>query len=904
MRSLLLFTFVAISFSINLYPQTEQQIVNKLQQQGITSREEVLNELHKRGMTEDDARRLAKQYGMNYDQFISTYILGGKSLMPELTSLPPDTMVVKQNVVTPVQTMNNNIQKQVSEKVDSTLKLVRAVSPYFGYNIFKNIPQAFLPNQVGPVDPGYLTGPGDVLQLYVWGDAQFQYQLIVDQQGNIFIPTVGQFFVSGVAYKDLQNVLTNYLSKYYSGLAAKPPTIFLSITLAQLRPIRIFVMGEVSQPGGYTISSYATVFNALYSVGGPLTSGSLRDIRVIRNNKVIASVDLYDYLLKGQLIGDVRLQDNDMIFVPPRGKTVTIKGEVLRPAIYELKDEENLSKLISYAGGLKTTAYLGRIQVNRIIPFAERKNFELERKVIDINIDSLLYKIPGDFQLFDRDEITIFPILSELRNYVNINGAVYRPGSYELEKVPRISDLIKAAYGILPEAYIEKADIIRTRPDLTFEFLTFNLGKALYNDPANNILLKSKDRVKIYSIHEIKDLQNVSISGYVKEPVTMTYADSLTLFDMVFKAGGLEDPFFRAKAYLQRGDLIRYNKDSVTTRIIPFNLKKLLTDKAYNMKLQPGDRIHIYKADVDSVIEKKVTIKGEVRNPGEYLLDVNMTPMDLIIRAGGFMETSLKSEVYINRLDINGYSGQQLSQTFNIKLPNGFEKVNGNKKLNYRDSTGSLFYLDNHDIVVVRKNSAYEPQRTVKLLGEVRLPGEYVLKYKNETLTELINEAGGPTSEAFFHGAVFTRNSQRVALNLEEIYTEKNADEDMTLQNSDQIFIPKRPNSVLVQGEVGQAGLYKFIKGKEVKDYIDAAGGTTDSANYVIYRQASGLTVRVGFGWFSDNPEVTDGSAITVTKVPYEPPKVNQGQSIGSTIKDIFAIAVSAITAIVLAKGL
>ena len=191
------------------------------------------------------------------------------------------------------------------------------------------------------------------------------------------------------------------------------------------------MLGEVPQPGGYNISSYATVFNALYSVGGPLTSGSLREIRVIRNNKVITKVDLYDYLLKGKLIGDVRLQNNDMIFIPPRGKTVTIKGEVLRPAIYELKQNENLQKLIYYAGNLKSTAYTGRANITRIIPFSERKNSKLDRKVIDVDLSKLLVSNRNDFSLFDKDTVTIFPILNKVENYVKISGAVYRPRSEE-----------------------------------------------------------------------------------------------------------------------------------------------------------------------------------------------------------------------------------------------------------------------------------------------------------------------------------------------------------------------------------------------------------------------------------------------------------------------------------------
>ncbi|HMN26422.1 MAG TPA: SLBB domain-containing protein, partial [Ignavibacteriaceae bacterium] len=271
---------------------------------------------------------------------------------------------------------------------------------YFGYNLFKNIPSSFEPSEIGPIDPGYLIGPGDNLRLSIWGAAELQYQLTVDAQGNIFIPTAGQIFVSGISYELLQNKLTAYLSKFYEGLTSEPPTIFLDVSLSKLKPIKIFVTGEVAQPGGYNISSFATVFNALYSVGGPLTSGSLREIRIIRNNKVLTSVDIYDYILKGQLIGDVRLQNNDMIFIPPRKKSVSITGEIFRPAIYELKEGENLQKMIEFAGGLNATAYTGRVQINRIIPFDKRQNTQIDREYIDADISSVINK-SADIPLYD-----------------------------------------------------------------------------------------------------------------------------------------------------------------------------------------------------------------------------------------------------------------------------------------------------------------------------------------------------------------------------------------------------------------------------------------------------------------------------------------------------------------------
>ena len=546
----ILFVSLIILLFIPASAQSNEQIKQKLKQEGISTKKDIDEELKKRNMTVDDARRLAKQYGMDYDSFIAAYIMDGSTVShtPAITNItsPPDTSA--KNVTNVIVSTGEENKEPVEEiKIDRSPVPTEGGLEYFGYNLFKNIPSSFEPSEIGPIDPGYIIGPGDNLRLSMWGAAELQYQLTVDAQGNIFIPTAGQFFVSGITYESLQNKLTAYLSKFYEGLTSDPPTIFLDISLSKLKPIKIFVTGEIAQPGGYNISSFATVFNALYSVGGPLTSGSLREIRVIRNNKVLTTVDIYDYILKGMLIGDVRLQNNDMIFIPPRKKSVSITGEVFRPAIYELKEGENLQKIIEFAGGLNATAYTGRVQINRIIPFDKRQNTQIDREYIDVDLSKVLSK-SSDTPLFDKDIITVFPILNKLENFVTIEGSVYRPGTYEYSTVKTLKELIKKAGGEMPETYYGKVDVIRTRPDESNEFISVDLAKALYGDPENNINLQPRDRVKIYSIYELVDKKNVSISGYVKHSVTLPYADSLTLFDMVFRAGGLQEPFFRGRA--------------------------------------------------------------------------------------------------------------------------------------------------------------------------------------------------------------------------------------------------------------------------------------------------------------------------------------------------------------------
>ena len=890
------------------YPQTEMQIKKRLEQQGIQSQADIQKALKDKNMTEDDARKLAKQYGVNYDQFIQMYIIGGRDILLPQTpmQLPPEEMVTQPPVdITAQQPGKDTTEQEIEElKISTKLKEKKGLE-YFGYSLFEKIPAAFEPAAVGPVDPGYLIGPGDVLRLYLWGAVELQYELNVDNQGTVFIPTAGQMFVSGVPYSELKTKMTIYLSKFYEGLAANPPTVFLDISLAKLKPIKIFVMGEVSKPGGYTISSFASVFNALYSVGGPLTSGSLREIRVIRNNKVISKVDLYDYLLKGQLIGDVRLQNNDMVFIPSRGKTVSVLGEVLRPAIYELRVDENLKKLFEFSGGLKATAYTGRVQVSRIKPFEQRKKFELEKQLVDVDLTNLLQNPSADFILSDGDLVAVDTISAKLINYVTIEGAVLRPGAYDVSKVRRLSDLIYEAEGVLPEAYFSKADIIRTRPDETYQFISVDLAKALDGDPLNNIELHPRDSVKIYSIYELVEKRTVSISGYVKNPVSLPFADSLTLYDMVFRAGGLQDPVFRGKAFTLRGDIVRINPDGLTTRIIPFNLEKLLREKSVNIDLEPGDKIYIYKGDVEKVLDKVVRIEGEVRNPGEYPLSTNMTPTDLILQAGGFNERSLRTEVYVNRLKPSGYEGEKISESFVIPMSLSFYKSTSDE-INDIDSANinsNTFILQHKDIIVVRKNPNYQDQRVVTISGEVNKPGTYVLESKNETLFDLILKAGGSTSEAFLFGTQFNREGKKLVVDVEALFLEEDQSENVYLHDKDKIFIPKKPNTIVVDGEVNNPGLYRFIEGLSVKDYIDNAGGITDSANYAVYRKANGESNRVNFGFLTGNPKAYDGSVIIVTKMP---PSSEPGTAfdLGKTVIDVFALMASVVTVWVLAKQL
>jgi protein involved in polysaccharide export with SLBB domain len=597
------------------------------------------------------------------------------------------------------------------------------------------------------------------------------------------------------------------LSKYYSGLATSPPRAFMDITITKLRPLRVFVMGEVKQPGGYTISSYATVFNALYAVGGPLVRGSLREVRVIRDNRVVANVDLYDYLLRGDKTSDVRLQNNDIVFIPPRGKTVSIRGEIRRPAIYELKGKEDLRSLVEFSGGLLATAYLDNTQIDRIRPFDQRKRDTDDKIVVDFDLGQAMKSGGVAIVLCDADELEIFSILNEKKNYVTVEGSVWRPGRFELSKAKTVRDLVKAAEGVLP------------------------------------------------------------------------------------------------KTYLERAHLIRFNDDRITTRIIPFNLGQVLNDPAKDMDLSPQDMLVVFGSEVTEVIDKSVEIFGQVKKAGRYTLRGNMTLSDLIVEAGGYTESADLLQAEVSRVRAEGLGGDSLALILHLPLTNDFAfgpaSSKANEGLLKGGSAADGFRLRHRDQVLIRPNPDYKLQKNVTIEGDFTYPGVYAIKERGEKISEILARAGGPTKTTYMGGAEYTRDGRRLVIDIDKAYIKRDKDNDIVVSGGDSIVFTSRPRTVLVSGEVNRPGLLSFLEGQDVGNYIDRAGGFTDSASYAILVEPTGESRRVNFGWFSADPTVPEGSSITVLRKPPEPPE-DKRIDWSTTIKDSFAVVASAATIIYL----
>lgn len=904
---------------------------------------------------------------------------------------------------------DQEVTEENLEKVDETEETestTLAGLSYFGYSTFQNIPDAFQPTETGPVDDGYLIGPGDELRLIVWGSAEFQYNLKVDKEGRIYIPNVGQLTIANKSLERCREEMKTWLSRRYNGLVSSPPTISMDLSITRIRPIRVFVLGEVARPGGYSVSSYSTIFNVLYSVGGPLTRGSLRNVQLIRKGNVIATVDFYNYLLKGYEDSNIRLQNNDHIFIPLRGKTVSISGQVNRPAIFELKKNEDLHDLLYFAGDLKPEAYIKRFQLERIIPFAERSDPSIAREIIDEELDKVLSG-KKKIKLSDGDRLNIFSILDILENIVKISGAVYQPGTYELnDSIKYVKDLIKQADGLTGDAYLHKAELYRLNLDGTQKMVSLDLDEVFNNQKDQNLLLQPEDSLKIFSVLDLKFENMVKISGRVRIPGTVALVDSMTVYDLLFHGGGLQDDEYLKTVYLERADLVRKDENGLTRRIIQFDLEKALQKKGLagellqaddeiivypknieqvdsrivtitgkiknpgprpwrsNMRLKdllfsaeglmdqeylknvyleradiirkinsgideiiipfnlsdalsgnvqaqkyilPDDVVKIYPIDVEKFRNKYVTIKGAVKNPGQFTFKENMNLVDLLIEAGGFNKNA-----YINSIEIS-----RLVQSSRINSAEQFEKLSvdftqldnvESVDFGLDDSLNLLkeaheFKLKHRDIVFVRVHPLYIKDELITLEGEVMFPGEYTLLYEGEKLSEVLKRAGGLTDRAYPEGGRFYRNGQRLVTKLEDVLHSGKKD-DLVLLPGDRVFIPPKPNVVAVSGNVSLEGFMKYQKGKRVFDYIDFAGGLGEETERILVTFPSGETIRMKkiFGKYISNPKVEDGTNIVVTKKPQE--KQKEDVDIKQVVVESMALLSSALTIIVLANRL
>jgi protein involved in polysaccharide export with SLBB domain len=496
----------------------------------------------------------------------------------------------------------------------------------FGYDLFRVPSEMSPPSEVADASD-YILGPGDNIIIYLWGKVEKEYNLTVDRQGKIFIPKVGEAVVWGLKLSEFEGRISKKLSQAYSDFR-------VSISLGKIRSIRVYLTGEVRKPGAYTISSLTTLFNALYLAGGPNERGSMRNIKLVRNNRVEAAVDLYQFLLKGDSRSDVRLSSGDAIFVPIAGPRATISGRVKRPAVYELQGGETVSQLLELAGGTRAEAYLDRVMLDRISP-------EDEREVVDLNMNPKNGTV-NDIELLDGDILTVFSIYELKRNVVFIGGMVKHPGQFERSDSTSLRSLIMQAE-LLPEnVYFERANLFRKYPDRRVDIIPVCLESIL--EGRGDIPLQDLDSLHVYSIDDVKRKEYVYVEGEVERPGKYLLYDNMTLSDLIFLAGN-----FKKNAYQLNVELAR------TDSLGKVALKNVnMTDSMQcRLRLQEDDCVFVREIP-DWFLHRTVTIEGEVALPGKYaLLSRSETLYDLINRAGDFTENAFPKGTIFTRRTIS-----------------------------------------------------------------------------------------------------------------------------------------------------------------------------------------------------------------------------------------------------------
>jgi len=599
-------------------------------------------------------------------------------------------------------------------------------SKYFGYDIFRLSPKTFEPLAFGPVSSDYLVGPGDEVIVNVWGAQEVYAKVEVNREGYLFLPDLGQVLVNGYTLEGLKSHLEQRLSKIYSGIRADGTgRTFLDVTLGKLRSIQVFVLGDVVQPGGYTMSATSTAMNALYYAGGPTLQGSMRNARLLRNNKLVQEIDLYNYLAQGDRMQDTRLENGDVVFVPPVGIRVQLEGEIHHPAIFELRSGDTLADLLALAGGLKSTADLDRVQVERVIPFHERTPMSQEdRRILDLSLRTDSGR-PGDGTvLVNGDVVRVFAIGEILKNTVELVGtAAYKPGRYEFRPGMTVADLIDAAGGLLGDAYLGWAHLVRTKTDKTREIISFDMKAALRRDAAANQELQALDQVQVFSVGDMRDKRYVRIEGLVRKPGRFEYFEGMTVTDLVLQAGGLRESAYRMRAEVSRIDPEAISEGKTATLIQVSMSDSTTMNEAEVFKLQKNDIVFIREIP-NWGLQENVWVTGEVKFPGMYTLTSKLERLSSVITRAGGLETTayLGGANFIRKKDETGRMALDFGEALKPRKK-GYSK---------------------YDMVMASGDSIHIPRepKTVKVEGAVGYPSS-VLWEKGRDVDYYIEQAGG-----------------------------------------------------------------------------------------------------------------------------------------------------------------
>lgn len=608
----------------------------------------------------------------------------------------------------------------------------------YGRNIFTNNNLTFAPSMNIPTPENYRLGPGDEVIIDIWGTNQATIRQTISPEGTINVQDIGLVNLNGMTVKEADSYMRRMLGRIYS-VYGDDAASEIKLTLGDIRTIQVNLMGEVAVPGTYYVSSFSNIYHALYRAGGVSDLGSLREIRLMRKGKNIATFDIYEFILNGKSFEDVTLQEGDIVIVPAYKSLVNISGNVKRPMYYEMKENETIANLLDYAGGFSGNAYKDNIRLIR----------QNGREYKVFTVDKSNY---NSFGLMDGDSLTVEAMLDRFENRIEIKGAVYRPGVYELgNEISTVRQLVEKAEGIKGDAFTNRALLQREKEDLTLETQAIDIAGIL-NGTLPDVPLCKNDILYIASIHDLNDL------GYIQ-------------------------------------------------------------------------------------------VHGEVAKPGQFVYAANTTLEDIIMQAGGLLESASSVRVDVSRRVKNANSIEEtdtLGYTYTFSLKDGFV-IDGE----------SNFILEPYDQVYVRRSPGYQEQQHVQVGGRVLFTGNYALSSMNERISEVIRKAGGVSKNAYVKGARLSRvisqedrmrmeatldalnntkdsidvskldfgNRYYIGINLEEALANPGSDADIVLKEGDVIYVPEYQNTVKISGNVLYPNTVTYKEGMRVKDYVKMAGG-------------------------------------------------------------------------------
>jgi protein involved in polysaccharide export with SLBB domain len=621
-----------------------------------------------------------------------------------------------------------------------------------------------------PIGPDYVVGPGDTLNINLWGGVTQTLPRVVDREGRIMLPESGVVQVAGLTLSRAESVIESALQKQFRNA-------HVAVTVARLRTVRIYVVGDVQRPGAYDISSLASPLNALYAAGGPTATGSLRVLRHLRNDKLIGEIDLYDFLLRGVHKNDDRLEGGDTLLVPAAGPQVAVYGAVKRPAIYELRDEKNLATVLDEAGGVTVAAALGHITVERIDAHQQRETVGLDLGSAG-DTESAKAAIAA-FEVEDGDRVRVAPILPYSERVIYLEGHVVRPGRVSYRDGLRLGDVLHSYQDLLPEPAVQGEIVRLVPPDLHVETIEFNVPDTLIGN--FNLALQPFDTIRLFGRYE-QDAPNVTVRGEVQRPGSFALSEGMTAAQLVRMAGG-----FKRDALLSKADLISYQvvngvKALEERRDLRIGDAVLKENREEDAPLKPGDVLTVHQITGWNDIGASITIEGEVGHPGSYGFQQGEHLSDLLRRAGGFRETAYPEGAVLTRPEVRTLEEKSREELIRqIETSSAAARLSPNVGGNDQATTLQMIQQQQEQVLARLRSQPASGRLVIHISANID------------------SWAGTPA--------------------------------DVEVRSDDVLRVPKRPGFVLITGQVYNAAAITFAPGKSAGWYLERAGGATQIAN-------------------------------------------------------------------------